>query len=79
MSEPRVYCEDWSCPARVSCAHHFGRSADYGRMDERRRFNLKKFERNSAADCCPLYQFDRKKPWLKIHPGQVTHLPESHQ
>lgn len=26
------FCDDWQCPARVSCAKHFGRSKEYAAM-----------------------------------------------
>jgi hypothetical protein len=76
MKERPTYCEDWACPARVSCALHFGRSADYARMDERRRFTLKKFDRDPSKDCCTEYEFDKPKKFLAIKPGQITHWPQ---
>jgi hypothetical protein len=28
----KVWCDDWSCPARPSCANHFWRSKAYAGM-----------------------------------------------
>lgn len=63
----KTYCEDWSCPARCSCAHHFGRSHEYAAMEGavmERRVELHKFPRDAGAVSCPRYEFDKPKKWL---------------
>lgn len=69
----RVYCEDWACPAAVSCAEHFGRSRHYAAMLQTG-YMLVKPPRDPDADSCPAYRFDRPKKWLMPQPGQITHL-----
>ena len=32
-SEPAPYCNDWSCPSRIDCAHFFGTSYEYAAME----------------------------------------------
>ena len=71
----RVYCEDWACPAAVSCAEHFGRSRHYAAMLDRG-YILVKPPRDPKADSCAAYRFDRPKKWLAPQPGQITHVPE---
>lgn len=65
-----VWCDDWGCPARVSCALHFGRSAAYAAM---RRARTRARPRPKHAGSCPDYRRDRRKPWLERQPGQATH------
>lgn len=77
----KTWCDDWTCPARVSCAHHFGRSKAYGAMKGQRNkwehgpFTL--YDRHASEDrqACDKYRLDRPKPWLMPQPGQVTHFP----
>ena len=65
----KTWCDDWACPARVSCAHHFGRSAAYGGVREHHE-PIRRRSRMPDADSCPDYRFDRPKPWLAIQPWQ---------
>lgn len=69
----KAYCEDWACPALVSCALHIGRSRHYAEMRERS-LDLFTPPRTPDADFCALYRFDKAKPWLQPAPGQVTHV-----
>lgn len=73
----KMLCEDWGCPARASCALHFGRSIAYARMDGRARSvpDDDHFDRAYLGHC-QHYKFDRPKVWLKILPGQITHVPK---
>jgi hypothetical protein len=65
MSEGRKgFCDDWSCPAAVSCKWHFGRSHDYASMANPTRNDFWRGEREAGADSCRRYQFDQIKPWL---------------
>lgn len=73
MTERKTYCEDWACPAAVSCARHFGRSSAYAGMKRHPAFNLEKFDRGVGADCCAFYEYDKPKAWLQPQPGQITH------
>lgn len=76
-----VYCDDWGCPARASCALHFGRSHAYAAMSDRRvriesientgRFNW--MTGPDAGKSCEHYELDKPKKWLMPQPGQVTH------
>lgn len=74
----KVWCDDWSCPARASCANHFGRSAAYAGMREGAKAEhgpLTAYDRHQSDDRqnCDKYRRDRAKPWLAPQPGQVTH------
>jgi len=77
----KLYCNDWTCPARVSCAHHFGRSKVYFAMSDP---NPKTahgpdtpYDRHESEDrqSCASYRFDRQKEWLRAQPGDVNYLP----
>lgn len=78
MSKRRTsYCDDWSCPARPSCAHHFGRSLAYARMSERHPPTMHgpdtPYDRHASEDrqSCENYRFDRQKKWLMPRPGDI--------
>lgn len=59
MTGPKPLCQDWSCPARVSCARHFGRSAAYATMAEPGTTPLMdRSPRQPGADTCEQYAFD---------------------
>jgi hypothetical protein len=64
----KVYCDDWSCPARVSCAHHFGRSAAYAGMREGSKVESVVhsgiYKRDADKDSCSEYRLDKPKDWL---------------
>jgi hypothetical protein len=60
----KVYCEDWACPAAVSCARHFGRSREYAGMRDRG-YRLEKFAREPGVDSCDQYERDKPRPWLR--------------
>lgn len=75
----KLWCDDWSCPAAKSCAHHFGRSAAYAGMREGAKTGSGQgtpYDRYASEDrqSCTAYRFDRPKAWLVAHPGQVTHV-----
>jgi hypothetical protein len=71
--EKPYYCDDWGCPAWVSCKHAFGRSKAYAAMsggEEPKRYRLSSIERDGFYDrrlreWCEQYEFDKPKPWLK--------------
>jgi len=76
----KVWCDDWQCPARRSCAHHFGRSHAYAAMSKCRVESVEntgQYNRASSerVGCCDQYKRDRIKRWLMPRPGQVV-LPE---
>ena len=79
VTRPR-YCDDWSCPAHVSCARHFGRSRAYAAMSDRIASTGHgpgtHFFRG-IKESCAQYEFDAIKPWLMPQPGQVV-LPEGY-
>lgn len=65
MSRLTGYCEDWSCPAAVSCKWAWGRSAVYAAMSEEPgRTPLWKGPREQGAESCDRYQRDRVRKWL---------------
>lgn len=59
----RPMCDDWACPAMVSCARHFGRSLAYWAMSEEPR-RFEKGERRLGQDSCPDYERDKVRPWM---------------
>ncbi len=79
----KVWCDDWSCPARRSCAHHFGRSLAYAAMREGARTghgHETPYDRHASEDrqSCSAYRFDRQKEWLKPQPGQINMIGPVH-
>lgn len=76
MLTRKVWCDDWSCPARVSCAHHFGRSQAYAGMREGAKVEsverTGQYERDLQS--CPQYKLDRPKRWLMPQPGQSSYV-----
>lgn len=74
----KVWCDDWRCPARVSCAHHFGRSAAYAAMKPAKVESVEntfRYDRTGSKDpdACAEYRFDKPKEWLVPKPWQGTH------
>lgn len=69
----RTYCDDWTCPARVSCANHFGRSLAYARMNPAKveHGDGTPFDRHASEDrqSCENYKLDRPKRWLMPKEG----------
>lgn len=77
---PEHYCDDWSCPARASCAKHFGRSRAYASMRDPGRTRISHgegtpFDRHASEDrqSCSAYKFDKPRAWLMPQDGQTTH------
>lgn len=61
MSRP--LCQDWGCPAKVSCARHFGRSLAYAEM----RLPgppLYRGERAVDEESCADYERDKPREWM---------------
>ncbi len=72
------YCDDWACPAKASCARHFGRSHAYAAMAVRSvstGHGASTWYFRGIKENCAKYEYDKPKPWLAIKPGQITHLP----
>ncbi len=72
-----TYCDDWSCPVRVSCAKHWGRSHAYAAMAEKHKpvgHGPGTHFFRGIREQCDHYEFDRQKKWLAALPGQITHL-----
>ena len=65
-----VYCDDWACPAHVSCARHFGRSNHYAAMSEVG-YTLEKLARDPQKEFCPSYEFDEPQTWLLFPPKAI--------
>lgn len=80
MSERKTWCDDWSCPARASCAHHFGRSGAYAAMREDHgpveHGPFTPYDRHASDDgqACDKYRRDRRKAWLEPAPGQLVEI-----
>ncbi len=75
-TERPAYCDDWSCPARVSCARHFGRSRAYAGMWENHGstgHGAGTWFWRGVRDHCPRYEFDKLREWLMPQAGQTTH------
>jgi len=72
----KVWCDDWSCPARASCANHFGRSAAYAGMKPAKTGHGHEtpYDRHQSEDrqACDKYRRDHAKSWLAFQPGQIT-------
>ena len=53
----QIYCNDWTCAAAASCAHHWGRSEENETTDGGRPPNIKlmKFPRDPSLDRCMAY------------------------
>lgn len=59
----RAYCHDWSCPAKASCANHFGRSRAYWAM-EHEGLPPVNAKRAADAEACEDYRRDQIQPWM---------------
>lgn len=63
-----VYCDDWACPARASCARAWGRAREYWRfrpdLDDREGVALRKMGRAAGEDACDEYERDEVRPWM---------------
>jgi hypothetical protein len=77
----KTWCDDWTCPAQPSCAHHFGRSKAYAAMARAKtgHGHGTPYDRHASEDrqSCDAYRFDRIKPWLMPRPGDINLLPGS--
>ena len=62
-----TYCADWRCPARVSCAHHIGRSGAHTALTIPPPATCCP-DRSAEADSCLHYRFDQPKPWFLLGP-----------
>ncbi len=58
---PPGYCDDWACPEKWGCAHHFCRSKAYWSMEERQHSFWRGY-RNRWG--CLDFMRDVSKPWL---------------
>lgn len=62
----RVFCEDWNCPAKWSCAHFYGRQDEYWSMAEaetpqaQRTYRLEMKKREPNEEACQEYNFDER-------------------
>lgn len=75
------WCDDWGCPARRSCANHFGRSEAYAKMAERHAptgHGAGTHFWRGVRDHCPKYELDKPRAWLMPQPGQTTHAGPFH-
>ena len=59
--EQPLPCGDWDCPARISCAHHHGRSKPDAQRIEA---ETKNYDRQMSANACDDYAFDQPNAWL---------------
>jgi hypothetical protein len=69
MTKPLpYYCDDWDCPARVSCKHAFVRQKEYAEMKDGG-YRLSSVEADGFYDRrlrndCDRYELDKPKPHL---------------
>jgi hypothetical protein len=56
-------CDNWACPAAVSCALHFGRSRAYAAMSLDHT-PLRTRALPKGADACAEYRCDKPRSWL---------------
>lgn len=59
----RPPCQDWGCPAKASCARHFGRHLAYWSMSGEPRQFMKR-ERKPGFGSCPEYEADKARDWM---------------
>lgn len=58
-----TYCDDWGCPAHVSCARHYGRSEHFAAMSASP-VDLAHPVRDDEAEACEHYARDVARSWL---------------
>lgn len=64
MGKPvQAVCQDWGCPARASCARHFGRHLAYWSMSVEPRQFMKR-ERKPGFESCLEYEPDTAHDWM---------------
>ena len=74
--KPRTFCDDWDCPAAISCGHAFWRSAAYAAM-RMPTPPTRKFGREEGAEVCTEYFTDKPRAWIHGDSvGNTTH-PEA--
>lgn len=77
--QPLPFCDDWACPAKASCARHFGRSINYWRFDveadHREGVRFAKGPREAGHDHCKDYERDEIRPWM-VDAFTASPLPE---
>lgn len=76
---PRKLCIDYECPAQISCARAYLRSAEYAAHCEHD-VPLVTFGREPTKDSCDAYRRDVPRPWmLPAHPhaDRYLHSPRS--
>lgn len=62
MRDAPTYCDDWGCPAHVSCRHAWGRSPEYWAFDEA---ETRHFGREPGAESCDEYERDDPREYLE--------------
>ena len=69
---PEWLCNNWGCPARRSCARHFGRSDHYRAMTEPK--DVRTPTVDEGEEDCEHYQRDGFKEWLVLDLNGREHL-----
>lgn len=66
-------CDNWSCPAWVSCAHAVGRSGAYAAADTTG-MEIETRHVLPGKDSCRDYRRDKPRPWLTTaFPASAQH------
>lgn len=63
ISERPTFCDDWGCPAHVSCGRHYGRSEHFAAMSASP-VDFARPPRAAGAEACDSYTRDVTRPWL---------------
>jgi hypothetical protein len=72
MAKP--LCDDWGCPAAVSCALHYGRSEAYAAMTLPAP-PMARHGRDTGTVHCADYRCDKPRAWLL--PGAPVGKPNA--
>lgn len=69
-------CDNWACPAWVSCALAVGRSPEFAAADTRG-VEIETRHVLPGKDSCNEYRQDKARPWLmRLGPVKVTPEPK---
>lgn len=65
MAQVPIYCDDWECPCKWTCAKFWGRSKEYWAFDVNAKVETRKFYRNPNLTSCMDYRQDQPREWLQ--------------
>lgn len=76
-TDPGPLCDNWACPAKVSCALHIGRSAAFAAIAERTP-STRTRTLPDGADSCAEYRTDKPRPWLTSEAADIPRSKKAH-